>query len=91
MAQEPSFDDQGAAPAPSEARGAPPGFLPSTPPRPRAESVLVRLIATAGVIGIGTVIGAIMGAYDVAGWIIGLVASAVTVLLAAMLWRSRRL
>jgi len=32
-----------------------------------------------------------MGAYDVAGWIIGLVASAVTVLLAAMLWRSRRL
>jgi hypothetical protein len=51
----------------------------------------VRLIATAGVVGIGTAIGAILGAYDVAGWIVGLVTSGVSVVLAAVLWRSRRL
>lgn len=101
MAEEAAFDD-GAAPigphgdAPEGPYGDAPrpgerGFLPATPPRARAESVVVRLIATAGVIGIGTAIGAIMGAYDVAGWIVGLVASAVTVVLAAILWRSRRL
>jgi hypothetical protein len=32
-----------------------------------------------------------MGAFDAAGWIVGLVASAVSVVLAAVLWRSRRL
>jgi len=86
------------APAPTElartgepAERSGPGFLPSTPPRPQLESVLVRLIATAGVVGIGTAIGAIMGAYDVAGWIVGLVASSVAVVLAAVLWRSRKL
>jgi hypothetical protein len=91
VAQEPAFDDRGTANRPDEAVGRTPGFLPATPPRPRAESVLVRLIATAGVVGIGTAIGAILGAYDVTGWIVGLVASAVTVVLAALLWRSRRL
>ena len=86
------------APAPTElartgepAERSGPGFLPSTPPRPQLESVLVRLIATAGVVGIGTAIGAIIGASNVRSWVIGLVTSAVTVLLAALLWRSRRL
>jgi hypothetical protein len=52
---------------------------------------LARLVATAGVVGIGTALGAILVAADVAGWIAGLVVSIVTVALAAMLWRSRRL
>jgi hypothetical protein len=68
-----------------------PGFLSAQPARIRVESVLVRLIATAGVIGIGTAVGAILVANDVAGWIDGLVVSIVSVILAAVLWRSRRL
>jgi hypothetical protein len=68
-----------------------PGFLPAAPPRAAAESVVVRLVATAGIIGIGTAIGAIMSSVNVAGWVLALVVSAVSVILAAVLWRSRRL
>lgn len=67
------------------------GFLPSRPARPTAESVLVRLIATAGVVGIGTAVGTILGANDVTNWIMALVVSLVSVILAAVLWRSSRL
>jgi hypothetical protein len=67
------------------------GFLPSQPGRATAESVLVRIIATAGVIGIGTAVGAILDSNNVAGWIVALVVSALSVVLAAVLWRSRRL
>ena len=61
------------------------------PGRAVFESVIVRIVATAGVIGIGTAIGAILDASNVAGWIMALVVSAVSVVLAAVLWRSRRL
>jgi hypothetical protein len=67
------------------------GFLPTDPGRLRFESVFVRLIATAGIVGVGTAVGAILGANDVASWIISLVASTLSVVLAAVLWRSRRL
>jgi hypothetical protein len=66
-----------------------PGFLPASPPRAQAESVAVRIIATAGVIGIGTAIGAALVSGHVAGWIVGLVVATVSVVLAALLWRSR--
>jgi hypothetical protein len=72
--------------APSE-----PGFLPSEPGRRQSESALVRIVATAGIVGIGTALGAILGAGDLAGWIIGLVVALISVLLAAVLWRSRTL
>jgi hypothetical protein len=68
-----------------------PGFLPASPARAGLESVVVRLVATAGVVGIGTAIGAILSSSNVTGWIIGLVVSLVCVVLAGMLWRSRRL
>jgi tetrahydromethanopterin S-methyltransferase subunit F len=68
-----------------------PGFLPASPPRAAIESAVVRLVATAGVVGIGTALGAILSSSGVAGWIIGLAVSAVCVVLAALLWRSRRL
>jgi hypothetical protein len=68
-----------------------PGFLPSQPRRLRAESLFVRIIATAGVIGIGTAVGAALGANDVATWITSLIVSTLSVVLAAVLWRSRRL
>ncbi|HUJ64716.1 MAG TPA: hypothetical protein VLX59_04195 [Acidimicrobiales bacterium] len=74
--------------------GAPPGepgFLPASPPRASLESAVVRLVATAGVVGIGTALGAILASSGVAGWIIGLAVSVVCVVLAALLWRSRRL
>jgi hypothetical protein len=80
--------DEGAA------KKAPPanaGFLPSQPARAGAESLLVRVVATAGVVGIGTAVGAILSSQDVAGWIVGLVVSLLCVVLAAVLWRSRRL
>jgi hypothetical protein len=67
------------------------GFLPEKPERRTFESILARLVATAGVIAIGTALGAALIAADVAGWISGLVVSIVTVVLAAMLWRSRQL
>jgi hypothetical protein len=79
-------------PPPLEAPAATdPGFLPSQPARRAAESVMVRVIATAGIIGIGTAVGAVLAANDVAGWITALVVSALSVILAAVLWRSREL
>ena len=65
------------------------GFLSSRPPRRHVESVLVRVVATAGIVGIGTAVGAVMGPLDVAGWVIGLVVALLSVVLAALLWRSR--
>jgi hypothetical protein len=67
------------------------GFLPDRPERRTFESVFARLVATAGVVGIGTALGAILVAADVAGWIAGLAVSIVSVALAAMLWRTRQL
>jgi hypothetical protein len=59
--------------------------------RLKAESVLMRLVATAGVVAIGVALGAILVSQDVQGWIVGLVVSLVSVLLSAILWSSRRL
>jgi hypothetical protein len=51
----------------------------------------MRLVATAGIVAIGVVIAAIMTSQDSQGWLIGLVVSIVVVVLAALLWSSRRL
>jgi hypothetical protein len=66
-----------------------PGFLPTHPDRFVPESVLVRVIATIGVIAIGTLVGAILVANNATGWITGLAVASVSVVLAAVLWRSR--
>lgn len=55
------------------------------------ERVLVRLVATAGIVGVGVVLGAILVSNKVQGWITGLVIALVTVVLAALLWSSRQL
>jgi hypothetical protein len=55
------------------------------------ERLLVRLIATGGVIGIGVALGAILASSNVQGWIIGLVVAGVSVVLSAILWSSRQL
>ena len=49
----------------------------------------MRLIATGGIVGIGTAVGAILGSQDVAHWITALAVSVLSVLLAAILWSSR--
>jgi hypothetical protein len=55
------------------------------------ERGLMRFIATGGIVGIGVALGAVLVGQDVAGWIVGLVVSAVSILLAALLWSSRQL
>ena len=57
----------------------------------RAESVLMRVVATAGVVGLGVLLGAILVSADVAGWTVGLVVALVSVGLSALLWSSRQL
>jgi hypothetical protein len=54
------------------------------------ERVFMRMVATGGVIGIGVALGAILASSNVQGWIIGLVVSVISVVLAAILWSSRQ-
>jgi hypothetical protein len=72
---------------------APPGnMLPERASRRLgAERLLMRIIATAGIVGIGVVIAAILADNKVQGWIIGLVVAIVSVALSALLWSSRQL
>jgi hypothetical protein len=56
-----------------------------------AESLFVRLVATSGIVGLSVAVAAILGTQSVAAWIIGLVASLLSVVLAAVLWSSRTL
>jgi hypothetical protein len=55
------------------------------------ERLLVRLIATGGVIGVGVALGAILVSSNVQGWIVGLVIAIVSVVLSGILWSSRQL
>ena len=66
-------------------------FLPRRDRRFAVESAVMRVVATCGVVGICVALAAILGSQDVAAWIIGLVASGLSVLLAAVLWSSRTL
>jgi hypothetical protein len=65
------------------------------PPRERRRSglerLVVRLIATCGIVAIGVAIAAIMVSSKSQGWVVGLVVSIVSVVLAAVLWSSRQL
>ena len=54
------------------------------------ERLLMRLVATCGIVGIGVVLGAILVSSKVHGWISGLVVALVSVLLSAILWSSRQ-
>lgn len=51
----------------------------------------MRGVATLGIVGIGVVLGAVLVGQDVAGWIVGLVISAASIVLAGLLWSSRQL
>jgi hypothetical protein len=81
--------EPGRSPAPGQDQ--PRTMLPARSKRSAAEAAFMRLIATAGIVGICVAIAAIMGSSDAQGWIIGLVASLISVILAGVLWSSRRL
>lgn len=51
----------------------------------------MRVLATGGIIGIATALGAVLVDNDVAGWIVGLAVGLTSVILAALLWSSRQL
>ncbi|HMJ94691.1 MAG TPA: hypothetical protein VK486_02505 [Thermoleophilaceae bacterium] len=73
-------------------RGERPGvMIPSRRKRLPLEAPLMRAVATAGIVAIAVVIAAIMGSQDSEGWLIGLVVSLVSLVMAALLWSSRRL
>jgi hypothetical protein len=67
------------------------GMLPARGERPYVERLLVRIIATIGIIAIGVAIAAIMNSQHSKGWLIGLVVGIESVVLAAILWSSRRM
>jgi hypothetical protein len=51
----------------------------------------MRVLATGGIIGIATALGAVLVGKDVAGWIVGLAVEITSVVLAALLWSSWQL
>ncbi len=85
-----SAGEEAAVGTPSHERA--PNMLPGRARRTLGiERLVIRLVATGGVIGIGVGIAAILAANTIQGWIIGLVVSTVSVVLAAILWSSRQL
>ncbi len=85
------FGRRRAEPAERSSSGDASTFIPARASRLGVESIFMRLVATGGIIGIGTALAAILGSQGVDHWITGLVVSALTVLLAAVLWSSRTL
>jgi hypothetical protein len=92
---EPALGGAGAGGAPTQPAGQPTGrgnMLPGRRVRRSLpERLLVRLVATCGIVGIGVAIAAIMVSSNSKGWIVGLVVSVVSVILAAILWSARTL
>jgi hypothetical protein len=73
-------------------RERPQGMVPGRERRRTGiERGAMRAIATGGIVGIGVVLGALLVGQDVTGWIVGLVVSVVSIILAALLWSSRQL
>ena len=63
-----------------------PGTPVSRPQRARAGTL--RVFGWLAIFGIGAAIGAVLGALDVSGWIIGLIVSVATILLGFFLRRA---
>jgi hypothetical protein len=68
------------------------GMLPARRRRrTKLERGSMRVLATGGIVGLATILGAVLVAQDVAGWIVGLAIGLTSVVLAAILWSSRQL
>jgi hypothetical protein len=73
-------------------RERPQGMVPGRERRrTKVERGSMRVLATGGIIGIGVILGAVLVSQEVAGWVVGLVVSLTSVILAALLWSSRQL
>jgi protein-S-isoprenylcysteine O-methyltransferase Ste14 len=59
--------------------------------RTKLERGSMRVLATGGIIGLATVLGAVLASQNVDGWIVGLAVGLTSVILAALLWSSRQL
>ena len=59
--------------------------------RTKLERASMRILATGGIVGVATAMGAVLVNNDVAGWVVGLVVGLTSVILAAVLWSSRQL
>lgn len=82
------------APPTSESprREPPQGMIPArTRRRTKLERGSMRVLATGGIIGLATVLGAVLVSQNVDGWIVGLAVGLTSVILAALLWSSRQL
>jgi hypothetical protein len=65
----------------------------ATPRRGRlrtAESAAAKFAMTLGIIGIGTAVAAVLGTQEIDPWIIGLVVSVLTAVLAIPVWAGSR-
>jgi len=68
------------------------GMLPARRQRrTKLERGSMRVLATGGIVGLATILGAVLVSQDVAGWIVGLAIGLTSVVLAAILWSSRQL
>jgi hypothetical protein len=68
------------------------GMIPGrTRRRTKIERASMRVLATGGIIGIATALGAVLVSKGVQGWIVGLAVGITSVILAAILWSSRQL
>jgi hypothetical protein len=66
-------------------------MIPARLRRPtKLERGSMRVLATGGIIGLATIVGAVLVSQDVA-WIVGLTVGLTSVILAALLWSSRQL
>jgi len=66
-------------------------MIPRRDKRLPFEAPAMRVVATAGIVAISVVVAAIMGSQNSHAWLVGLVVSLVSLVLAAVLWSSRRL
>ncbi len=90
-ASEPAVDPAG-EPATPTRQGRSENMLPGRERRRFGlERVMVRIVATCGIVGIGVLLAAILASSNVQGWIIGLTVASVSVILSAVLWSSRQL
>jgi hypothetical protein len=82
-----------ASPAPDRrAAEAVQGMIPGrSRRRTKLERGSMRVLATGGIIGIATALGAVLVDNNVSGWIVGLAVGLTSVVLAALLWSSRQL
>jgi hypothetical protein len=76
----------------SASRDRPQGMIPArSRRRTKLERGSMRVLATGGIIGLATILGAVLVSQSVAGWIVGLAVGLTSVILAAVLWSSRQL